>query len=30
VRGLWVSAAYGLPALMIAYLTFLRRDVTGG
>ncbi len=29
VRGLWVSAAYGLPALMIAYLTFLRRDVTG-
>ena len=30
VRGLWVSAAYGLPALMIAYLTFLRRDVTEG
>jgi ABC-2 type transport system permease protein len=30
VRGLWVSAAYGLPALAIAYLTFLRRDVAGG
>ena len=30
VRGLWVSAAYGLPALATAYLVFLRRDVTGG
>jgi ABC-2 type transport system permease protein len=30
VRGLWVSAAYGLPALFAAYLVFLRRDVTGG
>jgi hypothetical protein len=29
-RGLWVSAAYGLPALFVAYLVFLRRDVTGG
>jgi ABC-2 type transport system permease protein len=30
VRGLWVSACYALPALVIAYLAFLRRDVTGG
>ena len=30
VRGLWVSAAYALPALAAAYLVFLRRDVTGG
>src|SRR5207248_11237472 len=30
VRGLWVSAAYAVPALAIAYLTFLRRDVAGG
>ncbi|HLI33091.1 MAG TPA: ABC transporter permease [Solirubrobacteraceae bacterium] len=26
----WVCALYGLPALAIAYLTFLRRDVAGG
>jgi ABC-2 type transport system permease protein len=30
VRGLWVSVAYAVPALAIAYLTFLRRDVAGG
>ncbi len=30
VRGLWVSAAYAVPALAAAYLVFLRRDVTGG
>jgi ABC-2 type transport system permease protein len=30
VRGIWVSAAYALPALAAAYLVFLRRDVTGG
>jgi ABC-2 type transport system permease protein len=30
VRGLWVSAAYAVPAVAVAYLTFLRRDVTGG
>jgi ABC-2 type transport system permease protein len=26
----WVCALYGLPALAIAFLTFLRRDVAGG
>jgi ABC-2 type transport system permease protein len=30
VRGLWVSAAYAGPALLAAYLVFLRRDVAGG
>ena len=30
IRGFWVSALYGLPALAAAYLVFLRRDVTGG
>ena len=26
----WVSALYGVPALLVAYLVFLRRDVAGG
>ena len=26
----WVCALYGVPALIAAYLVFLRRDVTGG
>jgi ABC-2 type transport system permease protein len=26
----WVSALYGIPALLAAYLVFLRRDVAGG
>lgn len=26
----WVCALYGLPALAVAYLAFLRRDVAGG
>jgi ABC-2 type transport system permease protein len=26
----WVSALYGLPALLVGYLVFLRRDVAGG
>jgi len=26
----WVCALYGLPALVAAYLVFLRRDVAGG
>jgi ABC-2 type transport system permease protein len=26
----WVCALYGIPALFAGYLTFLRRDVTGG
>lgn len=30
VRSAWVCALYGLPALLVAYLTFLRRDVAGG
>lgn len=30
VRAAWVSALYGLPALVAAYLVFLRRDVAGG
>jgi ABC-2 type transport system permease protein len=30
VRGAWVSAAYGLPALAAALTMFVRRDVTGG
>ena len=30
VRAAWVSALYGLPALVWAFLHFLRRDVTGG
>jgi ABC-2 type transport system permease protein len=30
VRACWVSAAYALPALAVAFTAFLRRDVTGG
>jgi ABC-2 type transport system permease protein len=30
VRASWVSAAYALPALAVAFTAFLRRDVTGG
>jgi ABC-2 type transport system permease protein len=30
VRALWVSAAYALPALAVAFTVFLRRDVAGG
>jgi ABC-2 type transport system permease protein len=30
VRAAWVSAAYALPALAVAFITFLRRDVAGG
>ena len=30
VRSVWVCALYGLPALVAAYLVFLRRDVAGG
>jgi ABC-2 type transport system permease protein len=30
VRAAWVCALYGLPALLGAYLVFLRRDVAGG
>ena len=30
VRALWVSAAYALPALAVAFTAFLRRDVAGG
>jgi ABC-2 type transport system permease protein len=26
----WVSALYGVPALLVGYLVFLRRDVAGG
>jgi ABC-2 type transport system permease protein len=26
----WVCALYGVPALLVAYLVFLRRDVAGG
>ena len=26
----WVSALYGVPALLAGYLVFLRRDVAGG
>jgi ABC-2 type transport system permease protein len=29
-HSLWVSALYAVPALIAAYLVFLRRDVTGG
>jgi ABC-2 type transport system permease protein len=29
-HGLWLSALYGIPAAVIAYLVFLRRDVAGG
>jgi ABC-2 type transport system permease protein len=30
VRSAWVCSLYGLPALVAAYLVFLRRDVAGG
>jgi ABC-2 type transport system permease protein len=30
VRAAWVCALYGIPALVAAYLVFLRRDVAGG
>ena len=30
VRAVWVSALYALPALGVAFTTFLRRDVAGG
>jgi ABC-2 type transport system permease protein len=30
VRAIWVCALYALPALVAAYLVFLRRDVAGG
>ena len=30
VRELWVCALYGVPALVAAFLVFLRRDVAGG
>jgi ABC-2 type transport system permease protein len=30
VRAAWVSAAYALPALAVASIAFLRRDVAGG
>jgi ABC-2 type transport system permease protein len=30
VRSIWVCSLYGLPALFVAFLVFLRRDVAGG
>ena len=30
VRAVWVSAMYGVPALLAAFLVFIRRDVAGG
>jgi ABC-2 type transport system permease protein len=30
VRAAWVCSLYGVPALVAAYLAFLRRDVAGG
>jgi ABC-2 type transport system permease protein len=30
LHSLWVCALYAIPALLVAYLVFLRRDVTGG
>jgi ABC-2 type transport system permease protein len=30
IRGAWVSACYGVPALAAAFVVFVRRDVTGG
>jgi ABC-2 type transport system permease protein len=30
VRAAWVCALYGVPAIIAAYLAFLRRDVAGG
>jgi ABC-2 type transport system permease protein len=30
IRAAWVCALYGIPALGVAYIVFLRRDVAGG
>lgn len=30
IRAVWVCSAYALPALLVALVVFLRRDVTGG
>ena len=30
IRAAWVSALYGIPAILAAFLVFLRRDVAGG
>ncbi len=30
IRALWVCALYGIPALIVAFLVFMRRDVAGG
>jgi ABC-2 type transport system permease protein len=30
IRAAWVCAMYGIPALVAAFLVFLRRDVAGG
>jgi ABC-2 type transport system permease protein len=30
IRAAWVCAMYGIPALAVAYIAFLRRDVAGG
>jgi ABC-2 type transport system permease protein len=30
IRAVWVSAMYGVPALLAAFLVFIRRDVAGG
>jgi ABC-2 type transport system permease protein len=30
IRAAWVCAMYGIPALVAAYIAFLRRDVAGG
>jgi ABC-2 type transport system permease protein len=30
VRGAWVSACYGVPSLVAAFVVFVRRDVAGG
>jgi ABC-2 type transport system permease protein len=30
IRALWVSALYAIPAVLVSYVVFLRRDVAGG
>ena len=30
IRAIWVCAMYGVPALVAAFLVFVRRDVAGG
>jgi ABC-2 type transport system permease protein len=30
IRAAWVCALYGIPAILAAFLVFLRRDVAGG